>query len=246
MDKMRGGGPRMVCSPYFTIGSVLVLLIMTAKYYSLSAEHDSLLMKVKVLQDQLKLSASNMRSLDSSLSKKEESVHDCDMEKQKVVKRNEELQKKLDAKTEEILTLATENDQSEVVIHDLRTEIESLKVMESQVSAQKGEIEALKLKDRECQKFQDQVSAQQGDLEALKSREEQCKNLEGQVAQLQGELNTMKMAADEFHSKLKLDQGANTQNIPDGELPDVNPGAVSIRQPALNGTNATSGGFLNT
>ena len=148
MDKMRGGGPRMVCSPYFTIGSVLVLLIMTAKYYSLSAEHDSLLMKVKVLQDQLKLSASNMRSLDSSLSKKEESVHDCDMEKQKVVKRNEELQKKLDAKTEEILTLATENDQSEVVIHDLRTEIESLKVMESQVSAQKGEIEALKLKDQ--------------------------------------------------------------------------------------------------
>ena len=243
MDKMRGGGPRMVCSPYFTIGSVLVLLIMTAKYYSLSAEHDSLLMKVKVLQDQLKLSASNMRSLDSSLSKKEESFHDCDMEKQKVVKRNEELQKKLDAKTEEILTLATENDQSEVVIHDLRTEIESLKVMESQVSAQKGEIEALKLKDQECQKFQDQVSAQQGDLEALKSREEQCKNLEGQVAQLQGELNTMKMAADEFHSKLKLDQGANTQNIPDGELPDVNPGAVSIRQPALNGTNATSGGF---
>ena len=45
----------MICSPYFTIGSVLVLLIITAKYYSLSTEHDSLLMKVKVLQDQMKL-----------------------------------------------------------------------------------------------------------------------------------------------------------------------------------------------
>lgn len=93
MDKMRGGGPRMICSPYFTIGSVLVLLIMTAKYYSLSTEHDSLLMKVKVLQDQMKLTASNMRSLDSSLTKKEESIHDCDIEKQRLLRDHEVLQK---------------------------------------------------------------------------------------------------------------------------------------------------------
>ena len=52
---MRGGGPKMVCSPYFTMGSVLVLLIMTAKYYSLSTEHDSLILKVNMLQNQMKL-----------------------------------------------------------------------------------------------------------------------------------------------------------------------------------------------
>ena len=54
MDSMRGGGPKMVCSPYFTMGSVLVLLIMTAKYYSLSTEHDSLILKVNMIQSELK------------------------------------------------------------------------------------------------------------------------------------------------------------------------------------------------
>jgi len=210
MDKMRGGGPRMICSPYFTIGSVLVLLIITAKYYSLSTEHDSLLMKVKVLQDQMKLTASNMRSLDSSLTQKEESFHECDKEKQKVLQRNDELQKTIDAKTEELLTLATKNDESDAVIHQLQTEIESLKTVEDQVSAQKGEIEALKM------------------------REEECRNIEAQVAQLQGELNTMKMSAQEFHSNLQLENNHQNQ-LPEGELQDVNPAAVSIRQPALNG-----------
>ena len=221
MDKMRGGGPRMICSPYFTIGSVLVLLIMTAKYYSLSTEHDSLLMKVKVLQDQMKLTASNMRSLDTSLTKKEESIHDCDIEKQRLLRDQEVLQKNLDAKTEELLTLATKNDESDAVIHQLQTEIESLKVVEDQVLTQKGEIETLKVRD------------------------EECKNVEAQVAQLQGELNTMKMSAKEFHSNLQLQQKTD-QNLPEGELPDVNPGAVSIRQPALNGTNVTIGGFKST
>ena len=221
MDKMRGGGPRMICSPYFTIGSVLVLLIMTAKYYSLNTEHDSLLMKVKVLQDQMKLTASNMRSLDSSLTKKEESIHDCDIEKQRLLRDHEVLQKNLDAKTEELLTLATKNDESDAVIHQLQTEIESLKAVEDQVLTQKGEIETLKMRD------------------------EECKNVEAQVAQLQGELNTMKMSAQEFHSNLQLQQKTD-QNLPEGELPDVNPGAVSIRQPALNGTNVTIGGFKST
>jgi len=217
MDKMRGGGPRMICSPYFTIGSVLVLLIMTAKYYSLSTEHDSLLLKVKVLQDQMKLTASNMRSLDSSLTKKEESIHDCDIEKQRLLRDHEVLQKNLDAKTEELLTLATKNDESDAVIHQLQTEIESLKAVEDQVLSQKGEIETLKMRD------------------------EECKNVEAQVAQLQGELNTMKMSAQEFHSNLQLQPKHRDQNLPEGELPDVNPDAVSIRQPALNGTNATFG-----
>ena len=54
-DKMRSGGPKLLCSPYFSIGSVVVLLILVAKYYSLSSEHDNLLLKVSVLQNQMKL-----------------------------------------------------------------------------------------------------------------------------------------------------------------------------------------------
>ena len=54
-SKMRGGGPKLFCSPYFSIGASLVLVIMTIKYYSLSSSYDDLLLKVSVFQNQLKL-----------------------------------------------------------------------------------------------------------------------------------------------------------------------------------------------
>ena len=54
-EKMRGGGPKLLCSPYFTIGTVVLLIIVIMKYYSLSSEHDNILLKVNVLQNQMKL-----------------------------------------------------------------------------------------------------------------------------------------------------------------------------------------------
>ena len=52
---MRSGGPKLLCSPYFTVGSIVISLIIIVKYYSLSSEHDNVLLKVGVLQNQMKL-----------------------------------------------------------------------------------------------------------------------------------------------------------------------------------------------
>ena len=60
---------------------------------------------------------------------------------------------------------------------------------------------------------------------------------------MEGELNTLKDQSSALHAqniKLKQDSEAAeaARNQPPGQLPDLDPGKVSIIQPALNGTNA--------
>ena len=78
--------------------------------------------------------------------------------------------------------------------------------------------------------------------EELTHNEEECSANEGKITQLQGELNTLKEQAKEFHIRQqqmqqKLDEDNQRQkSMPVGELPNVDPAAVQVIQPALNGT----------
>ena len=77
------------------------------------------------------------------------------------------------------------------------------------------------------------------ELNTLRDKENselQAKDTE--ISALQGELNTLKEKSSDLHAQhLKLKQDFdNMKNQPSGQLPDLNPGKVSIRQPALNGT----------
>ena len=82
--------------------------------------------------------------------------------------------------------------------------------------------------------------------EELTHNEEECRANEGKINQLQGELNTLKEQAKEFHIRQqqmqqKLDEDNQRQkSMPVGELPNVDPAAVQVIQPALNGTNNIS------
>merc|ERR1712223_1470721 len=77
--------------------------------------------------------------------------------------------------------------------------------------------------------------------EELTHNEEECRANEGKINQLQGELNTLKEQAKEFHIRQqqmqqKLDEDNQRQkSMPVGELPNVDPAAVQVIQPALNG-----------
>merc|ERR1712038_1679931 len=77
--------------------------------------------------------------------------------------------------------------------------------------------------------------------EELTHNEEECRANEGKINQLQGELNTLKEQAKEFHIRQqqmqqKLDVDNQRQkSMPVGELPNVDPAAVQVIQPALNG-----------
>ena len=82
--------------------------------------------------------------------------------------------------------------------------------------------------------------------EELTHNEEECRANEGKINQLQGELNTLKEQAKEFHIRQQqMQQKLNEDNqrqksMPVGELPNVDPAAVQVIQPALNGTNNNS------
>ena len=79
--------------------------------------------------------------------------------------------------------------------------------------------------------------------EELTHNEEECRANEGKINQLQGELNTLKEQAKQFHIRQQQMQIDNRRQktMPDGELPNVNPAAVQVIQPALNGTNSNDG-----
>ncbi len=49
-----GGGGRFLCSPYFVTASLLVLMIVSVKYFSLSSERDEILERMETVQQQLK------------------------------------------------------------------------------------------------------------------------------------------------------------------------------------------------
>ena len=79
--------------------------------------------------------------------------------------------------------------------------------------------------------------------EELTHNEEECRANEGKINQLQGELNTLKEQAKNLHVNRQQQYVDNGHGMPDGELPDVNPNAVHIIQPALNGTNGWYSNF---
>ena len=85
--------------------------------------------------------------------------------------------------------------------------------------------------------------------EELSYNDKECQANKAKINQLEGELNTLKDQFSALHAqniKLKQDSEA-ARNQPPGQLPDLDPGKVSIIQPALNGTNGIieSPFFLN-
>ena len=76
--------------------------------------------------------------------------------------------------------------------------------------------------------------------EELSHNDEDCQANKGKINQLQGELNSLREEASALHAQRVKLQGIRTQDQENvsGELPDINPASVHIRQPAVNGTSA--------
>lgn len=216
-SKMRGGGPKLLCSPYFSIGAILLLVVMTFKYFSLNSEHNDLLLKTSVLQNQMKLTASNMRNLDTSLTRKEESFNECNEEKNSILERNKLLERDLNQKEEDLKNLQEEYDESIALIKKMKENIDQFSA-DNQTMLE--ELKYLRRRNEE-----------------LSHADEDCTANRAKISRLEGELNTLREQASALH-KQRVEIAGDKQQVPNGELSDVDPGAVIIRQPALNGTSA--------
>ena len=51
---MRGGGPRLVCSPYFVGGALILLAVVTLRYWSLSGQNSELMARIEKIQTLMK------------------------------------------------------------------------------------------------------------------------------------------------------------------------------------------------
>jgi len=196
------------------------------KYYSLSSEHDNILLKVNVLQNQMKLTASNMRNLDTSLTRKDEALNECLNEKNNHGNKIKSLQSELSEKEVNMENLQTLNTEAKELVKKLQDDNEKFN---QDNNTMMEEMKYLRRRNEE-----------------LTHNEEECRANEGKINQLQGELNTLKEQAKEFHIRQqqmqqKLDEDNQRQkSMPVGELPNVDPAAVQVIQPALNGTNNNS------
>merc|ERR1712223_1412579 len=241
-SKMRSGGPKLLCSPYFSIGASIVLIVMTFKYYSLSSQYDDLLLKVSVFQNQLKLTASNMRNLDASLTRKEDSLNECVDEKNTVIERSNNLQRDMDSKIADVEEMKDANDEANNLVRKLKENVDKCShdnsTMLEELKYLRRRNEELSRNEKECETNKAKIKELEGELNTLKDNENS--QLQAKIAEinaLQGELNTLKEKSSDLHAQhLKLKNDFDSmKNQPSGQLPDLVPGKVSIRQPALNG-----------
>merc|ERR1711971_211084 len=218
-SKMRGGGPKLFCSPYFSIGASLVLVIMTIKYYSLSSSYDDLLLKVSVFQNQLKLTASNMRNLDASLTRKEDALNECFDEKKTVQERNKNLDLDLDKKLADLVNLQGANDEANNLVRKLQDDIDkcsddNLTMLEELKNLRKQN-EELIYNDKECQTNTAKINLLEGELNILRDQS--------------SVLNAQNI-------KLKQESEAKNQQLQEN-LPNLDIANISIIQPAIKETN---------
>ena len=53
-EKMRGGGPRLMCSPYFVGGALVLLCIVSMRYWSVSNQNAELVERIEKIQTLMK------------------------------------------------------------------------------------------------------------------------------------------------------------------------------------------------
>jgi len=158
-----------------------------------------------------------MRNLDASLTRKEDALNECIDEKKTVQERNKNLDQDLDKKLADLVNLQGANDDANNLVRKLKDNIDKCSHDNSTM------LEELKYLRRRN--------------EELSYNDKECQANKAKINQLEGELNTLKDQSSALHAqniKLKQDSEA-ARNQPQGQLPDLDPGKVSIIQPALNG-----------
>lgn len=161
-----------------------------------------------------------MRNLDTSLTRKEEAFNECNEEKNALMEKNKLLERDLNQKEDDLKNLQEINDEGTVLVQKLKSNIEKF--------------------SSDNQTLLEEVKYLRRRNEELGRNDEECQANRAKVNQLQGELNSIKEIQLMEHEKKKvfIQNEQKVERLPQGELQDVNPGAVHIRQPALNGTSA--------
>eukprot|EP00092_Neocalanus_flemingeri_P011558 GFUD01012455.1.p1 GENE.GFUD01012455.1~~GFUD01012455.1.p1 ORF type:complete len:445 (-),score=187.41 GFUD01012455.1:228-1562(-) len=206
------GGPRLMCSPYLTGSLGIMLCLVTFNYWTVSTQNSDLVKKVEEMQQQLQLGSKHIQSL-------EEETREIRKQMKKYKDMNKEervLKEEVENKFKDMVKDRDETKKKLEVMTELKTEADSDADEQEKKLAEDKEME---------EKAMDSL---RDELEEMK---EKLHSAQGNLTTCQAEL-----ASDRADQLLVPPGGAamaprhlgRNNSLGPGQLPDINPGAVSV------------------
>jgi len=211
-----------MCSPYLTGSLALMLVLVGFNYWSVSTQNQDLLVKTSAMQQQLRVGSDRVQEMETNYSnlKHEHTIvtdekSQCDAEKKKLT---ESCEKTKLSKDSEISRLAEKNG-------DLLEDIKKLKI-ECEENSEK-EIKLSEEKETMLREREDLIKAKE-DLEAeIEKLKTSLSAAESKAADLQGKLSELLNQKGHVNQN-QISEVESVAKLPNGQLPDVDPGAVSV------------------
>lgn len=204
------GGPRTMCSPYLTGSLAVMLVLVTFNYWSVSTTNFDLVKEVQRLQTQLKTGTATIKDKDEDITELKEKLKDTKLSMQEQLnnlegekrKETEKLDKEIKKSRDLKQSCDRESDKYAKKVSEEKDELQK------QVDDQDSQIEALK---RQLSELKVQFENTQEDLEQSKK----------QLISLQSEQLSVP-------GHVRNKQGSTDKVLGPGQLPNVDPNAVSV------------------
>jgi len=218
MTGMRGG-PRLVCSPYLTGSLGLMLLLVGFNYWNVSTQNHDLVIKIKEMQEQLRVGSERIEDLQSTQENLKQDLGLASDLKGRCEEEKSDLGRELQEKIESI---RYNKDAQDTEVREL-TEANEKTVAES--ASLKKKVDTLE-KERDGLKDEKDVLARQKEnLEAkLLEIQKDYEAAATKAADLQGKLSELLVQNGHVEANAEL----KTAALGAGQLPDVDPAAVSV------------------
>eukprot|EP00090_Calanus_glacialis_P041173 TRINITY_DN7237_c0_g1_i1.p1 TRINITY_DN7237_c0_g1~~TRINITY_DN7237_c0_g1_i1.p1 ORF type:complete len:393 (+),score=179.32 TRINITY_DN7237_c0_g1_i1:93-1271(+) len=213
------GGPRLMCSPYLTGSLGIMLCLVTFNYWSVSTQNSDLVKKVEELQQQLQLGSKHIQSLE---------------EETREVRRQMKTYKDRVAEEKEL------KKEVGMKFKDMNKDRDDLKQRLDAMIELKSEGEESERKLSEDREMQDK---------AMDTIRDELEEVKGKLLSVQTNLTSCQaeLASDRAEKLLVPPQGAvipprhlgRGDSLGPGQLPDVNPVAVSVIKKETQGSGLT-------
>jgi len=203
----------MMCSPYLTGSLAIMLVIVAFNYWTVAAENSELGKKLQEMQQQLKSGTSHINNLEEEI----EQVRSLEI---KCKKNNKDLRAEAEIKLKDMETAQKQRD-------EYKAQIDKLELQEDQEESKL--FEDNKMKENTIDSLRDEIESLKLNISAVQLNVTAC----------QAEL-----ASERADRLLTPPQGAGQgmppRHLPSklgpGQLPDINPDAVSVVRKETNGS----------
>jgi len=217
------GGARMICSPYLTGSLALMLVLVTFNYWSVSTNNFDLVKEVKMMQTQLKTGSGtiqererDMAEMKDELKAARQSLEKCKGEKATLESVKESLK---------ICNTEKQTCEREKVSELEQARKEAKKVKDNLLNKSQKLTEEKEVLERRTKELEEEVEGAKSSL----------KDLEGEVASMRAERLKPKV-----RPAIRLagggGDGQELGGLGRGQLPDVDPKAVSVVQKETRGS----------